>query len=61
MMLTFPAGFMDGDMTQCLDVSIDDDTALEGEETFTVTLTTSETYVMLGNDQTEVTISDNDG
>ena len=48
-------------MTQCLDVSIDDDTALEGEETFTATLTTPETYVMLGNDQTEVTISDNDG
>ena len=61
MTLTFPAGSTDGDMIQCIDVSIEDDTVLEGEETFTVTLTTPETYMMLGNDQTEVTISDNDG
>ncbi len=62
MIMVFPAGSTDGDMTQCLDVNITDDTALmEGEETFTVTLTTPETYVMLGNNETEVTISDNDG
>ncbi len=59
--LTFPASASDSDMTQCLDVNITDDAALEGDETFTVTLTTSETYVMLGNNETEVTISDNDG
>ena len=59
--LTFPAGSVDSDMSQCIDVSITDDSTLEDPETFTVTLTRSEAYVMLGNAETAVTISDNDG
>lgn len=60
MTLTFLQGSMNGAM-ECLDVTIANDTALEGDETFAVTLTTSDTDVMLGNNQTEVTISDEDG
>ena len=61
MTLTFPAGATVDNATQCLDINISDDAALEGSEILVVILTTPETYVMLGNDQTEVTISDNDG
>ena len=60
MSLTFPSGSTD-DTMRCLDVTIEDDTALEEEETFTVTLTTENTAVTLDNDETEVTILDNDG
>ncbi len=64
MMLTFPAGSMDGDdMTQCTDVNITDDSYFEGDETFTVTLTllTTDQGVTTGNDMTTVTIIDDEG
>ena len=63
MILTFPVGSLDND-TQCLNVSIiDDDTALEGDETFTVTLTllTTGLGVTTGNTMTTITITDNEG
>lgn len=60
MTLTVPEGSTNGSMLPCLEVTIDDDAALEGEETFAVTLTTPVMYVMLGNTETEVTISDDD-
>ncbi len=46
---------------RCVDISILDDNALEGDQTFTVTLSTSDPDVMLGNDVTTITIIDNDG
>ena len=59
--LTFSAGSSDDDM-QCVNVSIiDDNDALEGDETFTVTLATRDSDVMIGNNQTVITISDNEG
>ena len=45
---------------ECVNVNIIDDGALELDETFTVTLTTSDPAVILGNDATTITISDND-
>ena len=59
MVLTFLAGSANGTM-RCFDITIEDDTALEGEETFTVTLTTQDS-VLLEEDEILVTISDNDG
>ena len=58
-LLTFPAGTSTGVMS-CVDVSITDDSAVEGDETFTVSLTSSSPIVTLGNDQVTITITDND-
>ena len=58
--LIFPTSSGNND-TQCLNVTITDDTALEGAETFIVTLTTADTLVMLGDNETTVTITDNEG
>ena len=58
--LTFLAGSNDSD-TQCVNIGVTDDTALELSETFTVTLNTSDPDIMLGSSTTNVTISDNDG
>ena len=58
--LTFANNSMDGDM-ECVSVTIIDDGALELDKTFTVTLTTSDPAVILGNDITTITITDNDG
>ena len=44
---------------QCIDIVIIDDSILEENETFTVTLKTSSS-VMLGTQLTTVTITDND-
>lgn len=60
MNLGFPASSSNGD-TQCIDIMIVDDSAVEGNETFSVVLTTFEPSVLLGIDRTEVTITDNDG
>ncbi len=60
MELTFPTGSSDG-ATQCLSVSITDDgDALEGDETITVTLATTDT-VSLGGDIVIITITDSNG
>jgi len=54
---TFIPGSMDGDM-KCVDITILDDDALEGDQIFTVTLTTSDPAVLLVNDELTVTIRD---
>ena len=56
MVLTFSS---DGN-TECLNVTIMDDNALEADQTFSVTLTTSEEDVGVVNGMTTVTITDND-
>ena len=58
--LIFPSGSMK-DSSRCVSINITDDAALEGNQTFTVTLTTSDPDVLLGNDMTVITIEDNDG
>jgi hypothetical protein len=58
--MAFSVGSQDGD-TRCMDIPIVDDGALEGNETFTLTLTTSDPDVMLGNDVTTITIIDDEG
>ena len=57
--VVFPVGTSNGGM-QCIDVTIIDDSEMEGDETFTVTLTTS-SPVTLGNAVTTITITDIDG
>ena len=46
--MIFLTGSTDGAM-QCLIISIVDDTTMDGDVTFTVTLTTADPDVMLGN------------
>ena len=59
--ITFLSGSTDS-TSQCVNISVTDDAALEGNQTFTVTLTTSDPDVLLlGNDMTVITIEDNDG
>ena len=57
--LTFLRGSTDSTL-ECVSISITDDALLEGNQTFTVTLTTSDPDVLLGNNVTVVTIEDND-
>ena len=52
--LTLPAG----SNMQCIDITITDDDMLEGDETFTVSLTGNPTGVTLTNAMTTVTITD---
>ena len=47
--------------TRCADISIVDDEALEGNQTFTVSLTTSDPNVVPGTNTTTIEIVDNDG
>ena len=54
--LTFPAN----SSMQCGITAFDDD-ALEGNETFTVMLSTSETFLLVAINEASVTITDNDG
>jgi hypothetical protein len=57
---TFSSGSPDS-AARCVNIPILDDGALEGNETFTLTLTTSDPDVMLGNNVTTITIIDNEG
>ena len=57
--LTFLRGSTDS-TSECANISITDDTALEGNQTFTVTLTTSDPDVAVRNRMTLITIEDND-
>ncbi len=59
MVLTFSSGASDGDR-ECMNVTIMDDDALEADETFSVTLTTSDDDVNVVNSMTTVTITDID-
>ena len=51
----------DTNAMQCVSITIEDDEALEGDETFIVILTTSEPIVMLEMNETTIAIMDNDG
>ena len=57
---TFPSGSSDG-ATGCLNIAILEDEALEGNQTFTVMVTTSDPNVKIEVDTAVVTIVDNDG
>ena len=57
--LEFPVGAVNGDMSQCLTVMVTNDMIIEGDETFTVTLTVNTAGVMVGNAETTVTILTN--
>ena len=57
--LVFTAGTSNGTM-QCINVAIFDDSLVESNETFTVTLTTSNSVVELGENLTTITITDTD-
>ncbi len=59
MVLTFSSGASSDD-TECMNVTIMDDDALEAEETFSVTLTESDNDVDAVDIITAVSITDND-
>ncbi|MEQ8837709.1 MAG: Calx-beta domain-containing protein, partial [Lacipirellulaceae bacterium] len=52
--------FMPGEITKTIDITINDDTVLEGNETLTVTLSNPVGASLGSNFQTTVTIADND-
>ena len=59
--VTFPANIVDDGMTACVDIPITDDDLIEGDQTFTVTVTlvTTDMNVMIGlPSTTTVTITD---
>ena len=58
--LTFPGGSSNG-ARQCVNITITPDTEMEGDETFTVTLTTSSLTAELGNTVTNITITKTPG
>lgn len=60
MNLHFPIG-TGSDAMLCMDVNIIDDNISEGDETFTVLLTTLSPNVTLGNAVANITITDNYG
>ena len=57
--LVFTAGTSNGTL-QCINVTIFDDSLVEPNETFTVTLAVSNSVVELGNNLTTITITDTD-
>ncbi len=58
--LTFVTGSTNNDV-RCLNITIVDDSALEGNQTFTVKLTTSDPDVIPGINITTINIADDDG
>lgn len=60
--LTFPVNSVNGTM-QCVNVTTNDDTLVESDETFTIALTliTTGLGVSLSNETTTVSIVDNEG
>lgn len=60
MAVNFAVGSKDGNM-QCVNVAITDDSVLEGDEIFIVSLTVTTGDHTLGNAATIVTIIDDDG
>ena len=59
MVVVFPTGTSDGDI-QCIGVQISSDGAVEGDETFIVTLNASTRFAILGNAMTTIAILDTD-
>ena len=58
--VAFPSGSTDN-ATACVNINILDDDILEGDHTFTVTLTILDPDVMLDNNETTITIRDDEG
>ena len=58
--ISFLEGSMGGD-TRCINVSITDDMALEGDETFTVLMAVTAGSATVANTMTTVTITSDDG
>ena len=56
----FASGSANG-TTMCVDIFVQDDEALEGNQTFTVAVATSDSNVVLDTDVTLITIMDDDG
>ena len=56
----FASGSANG-TTMCVDIFVQDDEALEGNQTFTVAIATSDSNVVLDTDVTVISIMDNDG
>ena len=56
----FASGSNDRD-SECVNVTITEDSVFETNETFTLTLTTLDPNVMLGNNVTTITVVDTDG
>lgn len=55
----FEYGTSDG-ATRCVNIAIIDDELLEGNQTFTVTLTSLDSDVVLRDNMTTITITDNE-
>ena len=58
--MIFVTGSTDSSM-ECVNITILDDDAFEGDQTFTVSISTSDLSVMFGTNTMSVTITDNDG
>ena len=58
--VVFTAGTRIGVSLQCIDVAIIDSPTVEGDETFTVTLTSQSDSVVSGDNVTTITITDSD-
>ena len=56
----FASGSANG-TTRCVDIFVQDDEALEGNQTFTLAIATSDSNVVLGTDVTVISIMDDDG
>ncbi len=56
----FTSGSTDNDVS-CVNITILEDYVLEGYQTFTLTLTTSDSDVVLGTEKAMIIILDNDG
>ncbi len=53
----FPAG----ELLECITVTINDDSSLEGDQMFNILLSNIDTGVQFGNNVTDIIIVDNDG
>ena len=58
--LSFPVGSSDAD-AQCLNITIINDDALEGDQMFALSLTTLDRNAMIAGNVTAITITDSDG
>ena len=58
--MTTSVTFASNETSATVDVTILDDSIIESAETFTASLTTSESNVVIGEDTATVTILDND-
>ena len=59
-LVQIPLMFVEGTIIQCVEIPIMDDVILENDESFSVSLSTTDGAVNILQDQTVVTITDND-